>query len=169
MILPGATLGLLGGGQLGRMFTLAARTMGYEVMVLDPDANSPAAAIATVHLCTAYDDEDALTRLASECAAVTTEFENVPASSLQTIAEYIPVRPSAAAIRIARDRILEKQTVRNVGLDTANYHIIENVKDLDTALTRVNLPAILKTATLGYDGKGQIVIKKASEDFHSLY
>ena len=163
MILPGATLGLLGGGQLGRMFTMAARTMGYEVMVLDPDANSPAAAFASEHICASYDDKDALAQLASKCAAVTTEFENVPASSLQTIAEHIPVRPSAAAISIARDRILEKQTVRDVGLDTANYHVIENVKDLDTALSRVNLPAILKTATLGYDGKGQFVISSASD------
>jgi 5-(carboxyamino)imidazole ribonucleotide synthase len=163
MILPGATLGLLGGGQLGRMFTIAARTMGYEVMVLDPDAESPAAAFATEHLCAPYTDVDALARLASECAAVTTEFENVPASSLETIAQHIPVRPSAATIRIARDRILEKKTVRDVGLDTANYHVIETVKDLTTALNRVNLPAILKTATLGYDGKGQIVITKASE------
>lgn len=163
MISPGATLGLLGGGQLGRMFTMAARTMGYEVMVLDPDTDSPAAAFASEHICASYDDKDALVRLASECAAVTTEFENVPASSLETIARHIPVRPSAVAIRIARDRILEKQTVRDVGLDTANYHVIENVKDLKTALNRVNLPAILKTATLGYDGKGQMVISKASE------
>ena len=163
MILPGATLGLLGGGQLGRMFTMAARTMGYEVMVLDPDANSPAASIATVHLCSAYDDEDALTRLASECAAVTTEFENVPASSLEAIAQHIPVRPSAAAIHIARDRILEKQTIRDVGLDTVNYHVIQDESDLGTALIHIDLPAILKTATLGYDGKGQIVISDSAD------
>jgi 5-(carboxyamino)imidazole ribonucleotide synthase len=163
MILPGATLGLLGGGQLGRMFTMAARTMGYEVMVLDPDVNSPAAAIATVHLCAAYDDIDALNRLASECAAVTTEFENVPASSLETIAQHIPVRPSAATIRIARDRILEKQTIRDVGLDTVDYHVIQDESDLGTALRHINLPAILKTATLGYDGKGQIIISEPSE------
>ena len=163
MILPGATLGLLGGGQLGRMFTIAARTMGYEVMVLDPDPESPAATFATEHICAPYTDADGLARLASECAAVTTEFENVPASSLETIARHIPVRPSAASIHIARDRILEKQTVRDVGLDTANYHVIENVRDLDIALSQVNLPAILKTATLGYDGKGQIVISKASD------
>ena len=136
MILPGATLGLLGGGQLGRMFTIAARTMGYEVMVLDPDTESPAATFATEHLCAPYTDADALARLASECAAVTTEFENVPASSLQSIAQHIPVRPSASAIHIARDRILEKKTIRDIGLDTVEYHVIQNESDLDQASTK---------------------------------
>lgn len=163
MILPGATLGLLGGGQLGRMFTVAARTMGYEVMVLDPDANSPAAAIASEHICASYDDKDALARLASECAAVTTEFENVPASSLETIAEHIPVRPSAVAIRIARDRILEKQTVRNAGVDTVDYVTIKSESDIEAAIGSISFPAILKTATLGYDGKGQVVISRDSD------
>ena len=163
MILPGATLGLLGGGQLGRMFTIAARTMGYEVMVLDPDPESPAATFATEHLCAPYTDTVALARLASECAAVTTEFENVPASSLQSIAQHIPVRPSAEAIHIARDRILEKKTIRDIGLDTVDYHVIRNQSDLNYALQNIELPAILKTATLGYDGKGQIVISAAAE------
>ena len=163
MILPGATLGLLGGGQLGRMFTIAARTMGYEVMVLDPDAESPAAAFATEHLCAPYTDVDALARLASECAAVTTEFENVPATSLQSIAKHIPVRPSAENIHITRDRILEKKTIRDIGLDTVDYHVIQTEADLDSALQNITLPAILKTATLGYDGKGQTVISDAAE------
>jgi 5-(carboxyamino)imidazole ribonucleotide synthase len=163
MILPGKTLGLLGGGQLGRMFTIAARTMGYEVIVLDPDINSPAATFASQHLCAAYDDEDALAQLASQCAAVTTEFENVPASSLQAIAEHIPVRPSASAIRIARDRILEKKTIRDIGLDTVDYHVIKSESDFDDAIEIITFPAILKTATLGYDGKGQIVISNSSK------
>ncbi|MFW2438763.1 MAG: 5-(carboxyamino)imidazole ribonucleotide synthase [Arenicellales bacterium] len=171
MILPGATLGLLGGGQLGRMFTVAARTMGYEVMVLDPDINSPAGAFATEHLCATYDDKDALARLATECAAVTTEFENVPATSLEIIAQHIPVRPSAAAIHIARDRILEKQAIRDFGLDTVDYYVIEDKSDLEKASTAICYPALLKTATLGYDGKGQKVIASASElapAFHQL-
>ena len=155
MILPGATLGLLGGGQLGRMFTIAARTMGYEVIVLDPDTESPAATFATEHLCAPYTDTDALARLARECAAVTTEFENVPATSLESIAQHIPVRPSADNIRIARDRILEKKTIRDIGLDTVEYHVILTRDDFESALQAISLPAILKTATLGYDGKGQ--------------
>jgi len=145
------------------MFTVAARTMGYEVIVLDPDINSPAAAFASHHLCAAYDDEDALAQLASQCAAVTTEFENVPASSLQAIAEHIPVRPSASAIRIARDRILEKRTIRDIGLDTVDYHVIKSESDFKNAIEKITFPAILKTATLGYDGKGQIVISSSSE------
>jgi len=163
MILPGATLGLLGGGQLGRMFTVAARTMGYEVMVLDPDVDSPAGAFATEHLCAAYDDKDALARLATECAAVTTEFENVPATSLEIIAQHIPVRPSASAIHIARDRILEKQAIRDFGLDTVDYYVIEDESDLEKASVAISFPALLKTATLGYDGKGQKIVAKASE------
>ena len=163
MILPGATLGLLGGGQLGRMFTIAARTMGYEVMVLDPDTESPAATFATEHLCAPYTDTEALARLARECAAVTTEFENVLPTSLEMIAEHIPVRPSADNIRIARDRILEKKTIRDIGLDTVDYHVIQSSADFDQALTQITLPAILKTATLGYDGKGQAVISEPSE------
>ncbi|GMR05473.1 MAG: 5-(carboxyamino)imidazole ribonucleotide synthase [Gammaproteobacteria bacterium] len=171
MILPGATLGLLGGGQLGRMFTVAARTMGYEVIVLDPDVGSPAGAFATEHLCAAYDDEAALVRLATECAAVTTEFENVPATSLEIIAQHIPVRPSATAIHIARDRILEKQAIRDFGLDTVDYYVIENDADLEVATEAISFPALLKTATLGYDGKGQKFVANATElvpAFHQL-
>ena len=171
MILPGATLGLLGGGQLGRMFTVAARTMGYEVIVLDPDTDSPAGAFATKHLCAAYDDKAALLHLATECDAVTTEFENVPATSLEFIAQHIPVRPSASAIHIARDRILEKQAIRDFGLDTVDYYVIENDTDLENALEAISLPALLKTATMGYDGKGQKVVSNASElapAFHQL-
>jgi len=163
MILPGATLGLLGGGQLGRMFTVAARTMGYEVMVLDPDVDSPAATFASEHLCAAYDDKDALAHLARKCAAVTTEFENVPASSLQAIAEHIPVRPSATVISIARDRILEKKAIRDIGLDTVDYYVINSESDLEKAINKIPFPAILKTATLGYDGKGQIAMSNSSE------
>ncbi|GBE07678.1 MAG TPA: 5-(carboxyamino)imidazole ribonucleotide synthase [Gammaproteobacteria bacterium] len=171
MILPGATLGLLGGGQLGRMFTVAARTMGYEVIVLDPDVGSPAGAFATEHLCAAYNDEAALVRLATECAAVTTEFENVPATSLEIIAQHIPVRPSATTIHIARDRILEKQALRDFGLDTVDYYVIENDADLEVAIEAISFPAILKTATLGYDGKGQKFVVNATElvpAFHQL-
>ncbi|MEA1889459.1 MAG: 5-(carboxyamino)imidazole ribonucleotide synthase [Pseudomonadota bacterium] len=163
MISPGATLGLLGGGQLGRMFTVAARTMGYQVMVLDPDVNSPAAAFANEHLRAPYDDKHALAQLASKCAAVTTEFENIPASSLETLAAHIPVHPSAGIIRIAQDRILEKQTIRDIGLDTVEYHVIKSESDFEAAIEKISFPAILKTATLGYDGKGQLVVSDSSE------
>jgi 5-(carboxyamino)imidazole ribonucleotide synthase len=163
MILPGEKLGLLGGGQLGRMFTIAARTMGYDVVVLDPDHNSPAGALANEHMCAPYDDIESLNYLANTCSAVTTEFENVPASSLEHIMQKIPVRPGPDSIRIARNRILEKQAVRNIGLPTTNYYVIENDADLNQAIDKIQLPAILKTATLGYDGKGQVNIENSAD------
>ena len=159
MILPGEKLGLLGGGQLGRMFTVAARTMGYEVVVLDPDPDSPAGALANEHLCAAYDDMAALDHLADSCSAATIEFENIPAASLEYIMKKIPVRPGSDAIRIARDRIKEKGTLKSLGLPTADYVVIESDTDLANATATDVYPAILKTATLGYDGKGQATVE----------
>ncbi len=155
-ILPPATLGMLGGGQLGRMFVMAARTMGYEVIVLDPDANSPAGDMASEHLAAAYDDEKALDYLAEHCQVVSTEFENVPATTLDYLAESVAVHPSAAALRIAQNRKLEKEFVISQGLNTAAFLSIESVDDIELARNFL-FPAILKTATLGYDGKGQVV------------
>ena len=154
-ILPPAMLGILGGGQLGRMFAIAARTLGYRVTVLDPDARAPAAAFADVHLCRAYDDRDALKTLADTCAAVTTEFENVNADSMRWLAQTIRVSPSADCVAIAQDRIAEKSWIRRAGLDTAPYLAIESVEELACDLSPW-LPGILKTARLGYDGKGQV-------------
>lgn len=158
VILPGATLGVLGGGQLGRMFTLAARVLGYRVLVLDPDPDSPAGAVADIHLRADYTDKQALARLGAECAAVTTEWENVPASTLEALAAHCPVRPSAAAVAVARDRIREKTFVRDLGLATAPFFAIKREDDLAAAVAGLRLPALLKTATLGYDGKGQLPV-----------
>src|SRR5512140_325738 len=108
MISPPATLGMLGGGQLGRFFVMAAHEMGYKVVVLDPDANSPAGQIADRHLQAAYDDHDALNVMAETCAAVTTEFENVPAGTLAYLAKFVPVRPGAEAVGICQNRMKEK-------------------------------------------------------------
>ncbi|MFP5505998.1 MAG: 5-(carboxyamino)imidazole ribonucleotide synthase [Gammaproteobacteria bacterium] len=155
MILPGATLGVLGGGQLGRMFTLAARNLGYRVLVLDPDPDSPAGSVADVHLQADYDDPQALARLGAECAAVTTEWENVPASTLELLAAHCPVRPGAESVAVARDRIREKTFVRDLGLATAPFFAILAEDDLAAAVAGLRLPALLKSATLGYDGKGQ--------------
>ena len=155
MIQPGATLGLLGGGQLGRMFVLAARAVGYRVTVLDPDADSPAALVADRHLAAAYDDESALEQLARECAAVTTEFENVPAASLEFLAARVPVRPGAKAVAIAQDRALEKAFLRDNGFATARFAVIDNADAIASALSEIGAPVLLKTTRLGYDGKGQ--------------
>ena len=155
-ILPGSTLGMLGGGQLGRMFVTAARTMGYDVIVLDPDPDSPAGGLASEHLARAYDDREALDYLAQHCAVVTTEFENIPADTLAYLAGSVAVHPSAEAFKIAQHRLREKDFFRAQGLDTAAFLAIEDEADLARA-GDFEFPAILKTATLGYDGKGQIV------------
>lgn len=155
-ILPPNSLGMLGGGQLGRMFVIAARTLGYDVIVLDPDVNSPAGGLASEHLARAYDDTDALDYLARQCAVVTTEFENIPAVTLAYLAKSVAVHPSATALHIAQHRKLEKEFFREQGLRTAEFISIESDADLEKA-REFPFPAILKTAMLGYDGKGQVV------------
>jgi len=155
VIAPGATLGLLGGGQLGRMFTVAARTLGYRVTVLDPDPLSPAAEFATAHVVTGYTEPASLERLASECAAVTTEFENAPAAALDSLAARTVVRPSGSSVAVAQDRRREKGFFRDRGFPVGAFAAIETEADFDRALFAVKLPALLKTARFGYDGKGQ--------------
>jgi 5-(carboxyamino)imidazole ribonucleotide synthase len=161
MIFPDAMLGMLGGGQLGRMFTLAAHSMGYRVTVLDPDPLSPAGAIADVHLKAAYQDREALQQLADTCAAVTTEFENVPADSLRWLASHCSVRPSGDAVAIAQDRIREKAFFTCCGLAVAPYAVIETGGDIAQAGAHL-FPGILKRARFGYDGKGQARVSDAS-------
>ena len=121
MILPGATLGVLGGGQLGRMFALRARVMGYRVVVLEPDPRSPAGQVADHQIVAAYDDPSALDQLAEQCAAVTTEFENVPAPVLERLAARLPVSPAPASVAIAQDRIAEKGFLASAGFRTAPF------------------------------------------------
>ncbi|MFP5350240.1 MAG: 5-(carboxyamino)imidazole ribonucleotide synthase [Gammaproteobacteria bacterium] len=163
MILPGATLGVLGGGQLGRMFTTAALTMGYDVIVLDPDPESPAGRIATKHIAAPYTDAAALDHLARACVAVTTEFENVPAEALETLARHCVVRPDAKAVATTQDRIREKMFLRANGFATAPFAVVRSDADLAGAVSSVGLPAILKVARLGYDGKGQVRIDHVAE------
>ncbi len=162
MIFPDAMLGMLGGGQLGRMFTLAAHSMGYRVTVLDPDPLSPAGSIADVHIKAAYQDHEALQQLADTCVAVTTEFENVPADSLRWLASHCAVRPAGHAVAIAQDRIREKSFVRSCGIETAPYAVIEKAADLDGVDAQL-FPGILKRARFGYDGKGQARVANAAE------
>lgn len=161
-ILPDAMLGILGGGQLGRMFTMSALAMGYQVTVLDPDPESPAGALATVHLQAAYDDPAALKQLAETCAAVTTEFENVPAGSMAFLEQHTRVSPASEAVAIAQDRIREKRYIAQAGLQVAPFLAIENLADLEQDLSG-HLPGILKIARLGYDGKGQVRVKTVDE------
>jgi len=163
MIFPDAMLGMLGGGQLGRMFTLAAHSMGYRVTVLDPDPLSPAGSIADVHLKAAYQDHEALQQLADTCAAVTTEFENVPAESLRWLASHCTVRPAGDAVAVAQDRVLEKNFFsKTCGLGVAPYAVIESAADIGKAGAAL-FPGILKRARFGYDGKGQARVGTAEE------
>ena len=163
MILPPATLGLIGGGQLGRMFTIAARNMGYRVMVLDPDPLSPAAEFANEHLNAPYTDAASLDKLAATCAAVTTEFENAPAAVLTALAARTTVRPAGSAVAIAQDRHAEKSFFKANGFPVGPFAIINSADDIDAALKNIKLPAVLKTARFGYDGKGQARINTREE------
>ena len=160
-LLPGATLGILGGGQLGRMFTIAARTMGYRVIVLDPDPASPAGQLADLHLQADYLDHGALHRLGAACAAVTTEFENVPAESLIELARHCRVSPGAGAVAIAQDRGREKTWLAQHGFPTAPFALVSDAADIPAACAKTGLPALLKVARLGYDGKGQFPVATA--------
>jgi len=162
-VLPGATLGVLGGGQLGRMFCVAARTIGYHLVVLDPDSESPAGRIADVHIKADYTDQDALDELAAQCDVVTTEFENVPAESLRYLASKTTVHPSAESLEIAQNRNIEKKFALDAGLKPAPHCAISSEAEVENAINQIGTPAILKSATLGYDGKGQVVINHADE------
>ncbi|MCG6900235.1 MAG: 5-(carboxyamino)imidazole ribonucleotide synthase [Gammaproteobacteria bacterium] len=163
MILPNATLGVLGGGQLGRMFTLAAYSMGYRVVVLDPDPHSPAGLIADQHIKADYRDHAALQMLGDECAAITTEFENVPAESMEHLEKFCAVRPSARAVHIAQDRIREKTFVQEQGLATAAFVAIYEDADIVAALESLDAPLLMKTASMGYDGKGQVPVNTLAD------
>lgn len=156
------TLGVMGGGQLGRMFVHAAQTMGYFTAVLDPDAQSPAGRVSHRHIQTDYTDPIGLKELAACSAAITTEFENVPAPALRELAKLRPVSPGANAVAIAQDRAAEKAHFVKCGVPCAPYAVIESAAQLDTALLQNLLPGILKTARMGYDGKGQVRVKDAA-------
>lgn len=159
-IVPPAMLGVLGGGQLGRFFVIAAREMGYRVCVLDPDPGSPAGALADRHLAAAYDDAVALNELGAACAAVTTEFENVPAESLARLARATRVAPSPECVAISQDRIREKAAFAAHGLPAGPCAPVASEADLERAEL---YPAILKRARFGYDGKGQARVASPRE------
>jgi 5-(carboxyamino)imidazole ribonucleotide synthase len=155
VILPGATLGVMGGGQLGRMFVHAAQAMGYRTAVLDADAASPAGLVSHAHICTPYLDDAGLAELARVSAAITTEFENVPAAALERLAVERPVAPAGKAVAVCQDRAREKAHFVACGVPCAPHALIETPEQL-AAITDDLLPGILKTSSLGYDGKGQV-------------
>jgi 5-(carboxyamino)imidazole ribonucleotide synthase len=162
VLLPGATLGVMGGGQLGRMFVHAAQRLGYFTAVLDPDPASPAGLVSHHHVQADYLDEVGLASLCERADAVTTEFENVPADALARIAGRRPVAPGAAAVSIAQDRAEEKAHFMRCGVPCAPHAVISNEEDL-AAVGDALFPGILKTARLGYDGKGQVRVADRAE------
>lgn len=155
MLAPGSTIGILGGGQLGRMLALAAAQLGYRTHIYAPDAHSVAADVAAGHSQAAWDDEPRLAVLARDCGIVTYEFENVPLDTVRFLSGHVAVRSGAAALDVAQDRLAEKRFVADLGGRTAAFAPVASRAELDTALAGVGVPAILKTVRLGYDGKGQ--------------
>lgn len=163
MILPGQTIGILGGGQLGRMFAIAARRMGYRVHAFDPTHDCPTGQVADVEVNAAYDDVDAAIRFAQAVDVVTFEFENVPSQTLAAIEKLKPVHPSPFVLDTTRHRLKEKDFLSGAGIPVAPYRAVRNVEELRTAIHDLGTPCILKTAEFGYDGKGQSKIASVDD------
>ncbi|MEH7306742.1 5-(carboxyamino)imidazole ribonucleotide synthase [Neobacillus drentensis] len=164
-ILPGATIGIIGGGQLGRMMTLAAKAMGFRIAVLEPEANSPCGQVADVEVIGAYSDREAISQLAELSDVITYEFENIDADTLNWLCEQANVPQGPELLTITQDRIKEKRAIQQAGLDTAAYEDIYSTEDLFLKIETIGYPAVLKTARGGYDGKGQLVIKDKQDLF----
>ncbi len=160
-IFPGATLGILGSGQLGRMFTLAAKSLGYRVQTFSPDTDSPTGQVADKEWVAAYDDLDAVREFARSVDVVTFEFENVPAETAAAAAEYAPVRPSGQVLHVAQNRRREKEFLSRHGFPCAPFRLVTSLAELQAALAEIGTPSILKTAGFGYDGKGQVRLQNA--------
>jgi len=159
---PGGTIGILGGGQLGRMLALAAARLGLKARVLCDDAKAPAFAVSASHMVGKFDDADAIVAFVQDCDAVTFEFENVPAATVARIAQLRPIQPCAKALQVTQDRVAEKDFLRDTGLKTARYFSVTSEDYFETAVLMCGVPAIFKTRRMGYDGKGQAKI--GSED-----
>lgn len=156
---PGATIGILGGGQLGRMLSVAASRLGFRTHIFEPGANPPAGDVAHQVTTAAYEDEAALAAFAASVDVITYEFENIPTAALDILERHRPIRPGREALRVSQDRLTEKSFLKDLGLQTAPFADIASEGDLETALNGIGAPAILKTRRFGYDGKGQARIK----------
>jgi 5-(carboxyamino)imidazole ribonucleotide synthase len=160
---PGSTIGIIGGGQLGRMSAIAAARLGYRAHIFVPEADSPASQVSAAVTVGAYDDPEALTRFANAVDVVTFEFENVSATGLDLLADLRPVRPSPAVLRASQDRVAEKRFVNAADARTAPWEPVESLDDLAHALEKLGLPSVLKTTRLGYDGRGQAVLREPAD------
>lgn len=168
MLSPGRTIGMLGGGQLGRMTLLAARAMGYRSLVLEPGADGPAAQVADEHINAAYTDPGALRRLLRDADVITFEFENLPVSSLEQLSVSLATRPGPHVLHVTQDRVREKQFAQQCGLEVTTFAAIERPEALSEAVEHVGFPAILKTSRLGYDGKGQVRLPAGPDELARL-
>ncbi len=162
-ILPGATIGVLGSGQLGRMFAIAARQLGYRVTTLSPDTNTPTGQVADLEIVADYWDLDAVRRFAQGVQVLTFEFENVPAACVEAAAMFAPVRPTGSLLHTTQDRLREKMFLTQNGFPTTAFASIHSVEDLPAGAKKVSFPAIMKTAGWGYDGKGQAMVRAPDE------
>ncbi len=160
---PGSTIGILGGGQLGRMLAVAAAQLGFDCVVYEPEADCPAGRVAAKCFTAAWDDQEALAAFAACVDVVTFEFENVPAPSLAFLAERTSIRPGLKSLQLTQDRLVEKQFIQGLGLETAPFAACDTREDHDRAVATIGVPAILKTRTLGYDGKGQYRLSQPSD------
>jgi 5-(carboxyamino)imidazole ribonucleotide synthase len=162
-VLPGSTIGIVGGGQLGRMLALEARRMDYRTVVLDPDSDAPAGQVADEHIVAPLTDLDAARKLATRSDVVTLEWENADVAAMTELSKHVPVRPGPHVLQVAQNRLREKQAARNLGLSTAPFAQIRSLADLRNALEELGTPAVLKTTFGGYDGRGQRVIHDADD------
>jgi 5-(carboxyamino)imidazole ribonucleotide synthase len=171
VLLPGATIGVLGSGQLGRMFAIAARRMGYRVHTLSPDNDTPTGQVADLEVQAPYEDLDAVEAFAKNVAVVTFEFENVPAATAAAAEKFAPVRPGGAVLHTTQHRLREKTYLQNAGFPVTPFRAVRSYAELQNALAEFTCPAILKTAGWGYDGKGQVRIdapEHAADAWQSL-
>ena len=159
----GSTIGILGGGQLGRMLSVAASRLGYKTHIYEPGANPPAADVAHHVTTAAYEDEAALIAFAQSVDVITYEFENIPTAALDTLEAHCPIRPGREALRVSQDRVIEKEFLAGLGLRPAPFAAVDSEADLRAAADKIGLPAILKTRRFGYDGKGQARLKTADD------
>ncbi len=163
IIQPGGTLGVLGSGQLGRMFTIAARRLGYRVHVFSPDYDTPTGQVADLEIRAAYDDLDAVAGFAKAVDVVTFEFENVPAATIEAVKKYVPVRPGGEVLHTTQNRLREKNFLKDAGLPVTPFYAIHSADDLQQALQSASAKTVLKTAAWGYDGKGQMKLDSSSD------
>ena len=159
----GSTIGILGGGQLGRMMSVAASRLGFKTCVFEPGGDCPASHVANYHFQAAYEDEAALRKFANSVDVITYEFENIPTSALDILEDLKPVHPDRMALRVSQDRLVEKAFLNDLGLKTAPFAAVDDLTDLTEAMSEIGLPAILKTRRFGYDGKGQARIKEEAQ------